>query len=350
MSAQLHVYMADMGIDHKGTLHLLFDDMGNPEGDFCLGGCADIYYRHSKDEGQSWSTPLNLSQSPTGSSREQLKIDAQGALYVTWDEGWDRLSGVGAPIYSVYRASLDGGISWSAPLTITYPTTGTAQLTAGADGQGGVLLVWRNTELDDLFYQWSTDYGQSWSNPASVPGIFARPWTIPFDLYDMATDSAGIIHLLAVGRQSPEENAPLGLYHLSWDGHSWSAPNCVFCGFGFPEYPRLVISEGNHLHAVWFVRDYLWELGNYEVWYSESYSQAPQQTPIPLPTPTLTPTQTIIPPATPSPTPTFPPLSSDTTGIPEGLKTESDDVLQLLVAIAPLALILTVMFILRRSR
>jgi len=349
VSAHGHSYMVDLAVDSQGTLHLLFDDRGYPVDDVCVGGCADIYYRYSTDDGQTWSIPRNLSQSLVGSSRGQLKVDPSGRIHVTWDDGWDRLEGAGVPTYSVYRNSADGGITWSTPITVAYPTTGTAQLVSGADGQGGVMLVWRTTSHDEVFCQWSTDHGESWSSPRTVPGIYARPWAIPFDLYDLATDSVGHIHLLVVGREIPMPQAPVGLY-LVWDGHSWSEPRPVYSGAGFPEYPRLAISEGNHLHAVWFVRDSLWERGDYEVWYSEAHSAAPHQTlapsETPLPTVTATPSPTYLPVPTAEPRPTLPPHGQ----LPPDLYTETDQVLQLALALSPLPLVLLLAYAFRRAR
>ena len=344
VSAYYTAYMGDLAVDSRGVIHLLCDDTGDAERDICPQGCADTYYRQSADGGQTWTVPTNLSRSPAGSSRERLEIDSGDTIHVVWDEGWDRITGIGEPVYSVYRSSRDGGLSWTLPLTISYPTTGTAQLTAGADGQGGVLLVWRVVTLDELFYQWSTDYGESWSSSGIVPGVFSRPWDTPFDLYDMAADSAGHVHLLVTGRQSVEPGASLGMYHLVWDGGTWSRPQRVYYGPGFPEYPRIVISEGNRLHAAWFVRDSLRKLGtgtNYEIWYSEAYSAAPPVTPAPSPTPMPTPTPT--PEATPTPSPTpYPTISPGSGGLPTGLYTESDDVFRLLVALSPVALLILV--------
>ena len=339
-------YMPDLAVDAIGVIHLLFDDKGRPPPDVDFAGYSDIYYRQSHDNGRSWSIPVNLSVSPVGSSRGRLAVGPDGVLHATWDDGWDRLSDLGEPTYSVYRASFDNGLSWSTPVTVAYPTTGTAQLTAAADGSRGVMLVWRNTAHEGIYYQWSRDHGQTWSPPAALPKILARSWDIPFDLYDMVTDSAGTIHLLAVGREHAERDAPLGLYHTAWDGRGWSPPECVFCGWGYPEYPRLAVHEGNRLHAVWFVRDNLWTRTNYEVYYSEAVSAAPRQTAVPWPTATATataqPSPTAVPTATPLPT-----LAMTDQGFPEDLYTEGSHVTRLAIAIAPVAGSILLLFALR---
>ena len=347
-TVHMHNYMADLAVDHQGKVHLLFDDLGEPVDDVCLGGCSDTYYRCSTDNGQTWSVPVNLSRSPLGSSREQLEIDASGTIHVTWDEGWDRLAGGSDPISGVYMSSPDGGLSWSLSTHISYPTKGNVQLTPGADGRGGVMLVWRNVNRDEIFYQWSTDRGAMWSPPGVLPRIYARPWTTPFDMYDMATDSAGHIHLLVIGRERLDRDAPLGVYHFAWDGETWSQPDRLFMGGGYPEYPKIVVSHGNHLHVTWFVRDDLWALSNYEVWYSSSQVDAPYQTPIPPPPPSPTPVPTLAPLPTAKATPYLTP-NIENSGLPEGLYTESEEVSRLAVALAPVALVILVAIALKRG-
>jgi hypothetical protein len=337
-------YMADIAVDSKGVIHAIFDDRGEPLSD-TRPGYADIFYRRSSDGGKTWSYPVNLSRSPTGSSRAQMEIDSNDNIHVVWDEGWDKLSGQGEPVFSTYTSSLDGGESWSSSTSFSYPEGTNAQLAVGIDSQGGVVVVWRATSRPEIYYAHSSDNGASWSPPMIIPVIFARPWASSFDMYDMATDSGGHIHLVVVGRLSPEEDR-LGVYHLEWDGTSWSPPTAIYRGAGFPEYPKVVISEGNKLHVAWFVREALWEEGNYEVWYSSSHSASPAQTPVPPPTSTPTPTATPL--ATPTPTATpYPTLAPVGTALPEGLYTESDDLLKLLVGLAPVLILAAAIFAVR---
>lgn len=346
-------YMADMDVDSEGTVHLLFDDWGYDQEEGRVGGYADIFYRRSTDHGQSWSVPVNLSQSAPGSSRGQIKIDPAGGLHATWDEGWDRLTGIGDADYSVYRYSGDGGLTWSPPVTVSAPMTGTEQFVSGADGRGGVLLVWRVVDAAEIYYQYTADGGKHWSEPAPIPGVYSRPWGIPFDLYETATDSAGNIHVLVVGRAEPTLEASLQLYHLVWDGEAWSEPSVVWQGEGYPEYPRLAVSEGNRLHAAWFVRDDLWLGKTYDVWYSERKVDAPRRRPAPTmtPWPSPTPTDTPTPQPTVTPYPTLAPAGYEE-GSLQQLTTDSEvvGVMRLGIALAPIAGALLVMLAAARLR
>lgn len=342
VSARGGAYLSDLQLDSAGTLHLVFDDQGDKTGDVCSPGvCADLYYRRSTDGGRTWPSLTNLSSSAAGTGRGRLHIDAAGAFHVTWDEGWDRLTGIGTPEYSVYRYSADGGRTWSDPLFITAPTLGTAQLIASSDGKGGVLLVYRIASLSLVFYRSSADGGQTWTPFGIIPGIYARRWDdTPYDSYDLVVDSAMNHHLVLAGRLSAGERDPVELLHVSWDGTRWSGVDVIYRGPGFPDSPRLGISEGNHLHAVFFVRDELYRQssGNYEVYYCEAVSSAPRQTPLPTPqpSPSATPRPTATQMPTPTPSPTLPPVAS----VDVGSRGEEAQLARLGQALVPIAVLL----------
>ncbi len=348
-------YMSDIAIDSKGVVHVIYDDTRQAAHSRSTIR-ADIFYRHSKDGGMSWSTPLSLYALPeTGSARPQMEIDANDVIHVTLDEGWDRLTGSrpdNEEYHSVYLSSADGGQTWTDPHVIEYPVHSVAQLTVGSDNQGGVLLVWRSmlNDYEQIFYQWSTDGGRTWQEPDTIPIVFARPWVNPFNMYDVATDSNGHIHLVAVGREIPDSDAQLGVYHLTWDGEGWSAPTRIFAQDDlYPEFPKIVIHEGNQLHAAWFTREgSVWEQDvNRVIWYSRIQIPAPHLPLTPWPTETPEPTKTSIP--TPAPVPTTTPydFDRDTSGLPDGLRTEDDELLQLAIALSPVALLIGVLIMIR---
>lgn len=203
------------------------------------------------------------------------------------------------------------------------------------------MLIWRATspEYPNIYYMWSTDYGVSWSRPETIPGVVSREWNTDYDMYDLATDNAGHIHLLVTGYRSTKRIGPRGVLHLTWDGKGWSTPVPVFEGSWYPEYLHLVIDRGNQLHATWFIRqDPMDNTVPHETWYAHGQSQALAETPAALPTRTpIPPTPTRSTTATPTPYPT---LNPEDTGLPEGLYTESDDVLQLAIALSPAAIVI----------
>lgn len=275
--------------------------------------CSDIFYRRSTDNGVTWSAPVNLSRSPTGSTKPQIKLDGRGGVYVTWDEGWDFLSGRGSPQSVAYAYSLDNGQTWSAPTLFRAPTpVGAAQqITLGVDGAGRLVVVWRveaglRPESREVYYQVSSDRGQTWSAPRRLAGVNARDWLTGLDNYTAATDSAGHVHLALVTQTDEITSTQYSLVHLEWDGLRWSAPEAVFTSEDLPEWPRLAIGGGNQVFLTWFVqpKEEIWSGGRYTVWASHMEADAPRIVSTPLPTPLPSPTPTPVPPtSTPTPLP-----------------------------------------------
>lgn len=314
--------------------------------------CSDIFYRRSTDGGKSWSNPVNLSDSFAGSVKPQVRVGNGDNLYVTWEEGEDWYAQQGYPVASMFAHSPDGGQTWVEPTTFTFAGGAPQQITLGLAQENNLVVVWRPHTEDLFYYQLSDDNGATWSQPQPIPGVIAKPWdAFSLDAYDAASDSAGNVHLLVLGRlESLEED--LALIHLVWDGSAWSAPASIFASSDPPEWPRIGVGVGNQVYATWFTRDkkHIWESerGRYKVWISFYQANAPHQTP--LPHPTQTPTAVLIAqgPTAPPPTPTLPlDIGPGVVKLLPDLYTESDDVARLILAISPAVLILLAIVALR---
>jgi hypothetical protein len=358
ISGSGEAYYSCIAIDSQGTLHIVWSahrtEELNPE-EFVT--YFNIFYRSSDDSGVTWSSPQALSHSTMECTKPQIAISEQDVLYVVWTEGIPTNDGLATEVgFASYISSSDGGRSWSNATRFSWWPGGlhpiAVEVARGpSEAADSVLVVWGTVRERSIYYQSSMDNGASWSAPTLVPGIFARPVAqARFDAYDMATDSAGHVHLVVVGMLSLDRNAPVGLYHLEWDGRSWSSPQLIFGSMDYPEWPRITVSGGNRLHVVWFVRDreHLFDTaGDYKVWYSTRQSSAPSVTPVPTPTmfPTATPTPVPTPTPTATPYPTLAP--GETTALPDGLYTESDELLRLLVGLVPVLILVTAIFAIR---
>lgn len=313
--------------------------------------CEDVFYRHSTDGGKNWSVPINLSHSFAGSGKPQVRVGQAGHVYVTWEEGEGFLPGGGYPVASMFAHSADGGLTWNKPVVFSSPRGAPQQITLGVRKEGNLIVVWRLPEENLFYYQTSTDHGASWSRPETIPGVIAKPWkTFSLDAYHAATDGADHVHLLVLGYlYSIQED--LALFHLVWNGAAWSPPNRIYASKDPPEWPRIDVGAGNRVYATWFTRDekhiHDSDQGRYKVWVSSYQADAPAQTPAPTWTPTppassdLEPTA-FLPTATPTPI-----LAPDTSGLPPGLYTESDEVGQLLLALSPIAIVVLAVVALR---
>jgi hypothetical protein len=233
------------------------------------------------------------------------------------------------------------------------------QTTLSLDRDGNPLVVFRGAYINRIFSQYSPDGGTTWESATEIPDMRARPSDL--DVYSMATDGAGTVHLLMVGYRSREATddllAPPGLWHLAWQGGRWTVVDAVMDNELYPEYPRLVIANGNELHATWFTRSredlFDSERASYRVWYSSTFVNAPAVAPLPLFTPvpeaTARPTATALP---PQPTPTaLPAWALEAAPVTEPPRWESLALQTVGVALLPvLALIGGVMLVRRRKK
>lgn len=244
-------YYCAIAADHEQRLHAVYIE--RPAGVIP----SDTFYRQSADGGRTWSAPVNLSASPAaGSSRPFVSVDAAGVVHVSWDEGWDRISGRGTIARSIYRALQPDG-QWSQS-SFGAPDRPAAQLVV-TGARTARLAVWRSTD-EVVAFQVSRDGGARWTPPAPVPGIAARTWNSPpFDRYVLVPDGAGLVHFALVGRTQDAPQGRLQVLHLTWDGQAWSRPDVVVDRQDrFPEYPGLAVSD-DRVYLSWFARTDLWD-------------------------------------------------------------------------------------------
>lgn len=311
-------YFSDLAIDSKGVLHAIWTE-GDQKGSWA------IYYSHSTDGGHDWSPRIPLdSGNPVWWYRAHLRIDQKDRIYVVWEvldkatqaDGNGNGARGNAPFGDTKMAYLalskDGGTTWTMTefkghtVTPTFGkpfTVGPLAPSVGVDGAGTILLVYREYGTNRILFQRSAD-GTHWSVPAQIPGVKSGV-DRPYDVYSMATDSSGHVHLAMVGFLNNSRD--MSVLHSEWDGSAWSAPQTIAAAPPYPEYPQIAIGQGNHMYVTWFVGNTA--DGNRSpigIWYSSALASAPQTTrnwkpggaavdaaptatPAPLPVPTIDP-------------------------------------------------------------
>ncbi len=296
LTQQRVAYFSELATGADGTLHLIYtNNVTTPNCRICY----HVFYRRSEDEGATWTEAVDVSRILTGSAKPRLVLhQATDSLHVIWESGEGGSYGQLADAPTIlYASSFDGGDNWTFPTQLSPPGIEGRNPTMALDGLGRLVAVWLGLPEDRIFYQLSADLGRTWSEPLQIPRV-AGGWGVyqaRLDDYDLAMDSAGALHLVAVGRLT-EFQEELDLLHLVWRDELWSEPQVITSYSGdVPEWPRLAISHGNRLHAVWFVRDeaHIFDSDNqrYQIWYASTQVDAPAIRPARLAT------------ATPSPTP-----------------------------------------------
>jgi hypothetical protein len=280
-------YYAAIAQDSSGTLHVVYSENAPVDATTPAGATRreSMFYRRSTDEGATWSAPVRLSSPQTlhGTSRPQIRISGT-TIVVAWDQGYDNITASSDPAEGAIRRSFDGGRTWQPVQTITDGDGPIEQVTFAFGQNDRALLVWRETAKDIVRYSVSSDAGATWSAPATIPGFVARSYPLKhqFDRYALVADGTSVFHLLAVGQNGNPDT--LALFHLELHDGDWSAPQSVYAGGGLPEYPGIATDGGNRIVVTFFVRDNMFQVGNYRVWRLSGTMASPPASPHPVPT------------------------------------------------------------------
>ncbi len=246
--------------DGNGGLHVIYTQ-GATAG-LCMP-CLQVLYSRFEEDNKTWSKPTNISElTNLGAAKPQVLTDRQGHLHVVWEAGSDGDRGyIGDPAAVMYTTSSDNGQSWSVPLRLAPAsendsTTQARNITIGVTGAGDLIVAWWSMPDNHVDYRISSDQGKSWTQPQPIPGVWGvgTSSTTLQDDHAMTTDSSGDVHLVMVGRHTPDQ-PEVSLLHVVWDGASWSQLETIATyANDLPEWPRVAITLGNSLHVVWHLR------------------------------------------------------------------------------------------------
>jgi hypothetical protein len=290
-------YYSDVAIDSRGTLHAIWTEASAVQDSAGRDLGYGIYYARSVDGGQTWSRRVPLDgQNSIWWYRLQLKVDARDRLHVVWETlDSEAPSGFGVTSAAYYAQSVDGGLTWyqtrlldDSSAAVPAPAAGEApaatpvagavlalspqQPCIGVTGDGRILLLYRQPTTNRILYRESAD-GRKWSTGRTLPGVRVGVGR-PYDRYDAVTDSAGHVHVAVVGYAT--DITPQGLLHLEWNGQEWGPVSTISSSPPYPEFPRLAVTEGNRIHAVWFDGDVeSVDRVPVGIWYSSATSSAP---------------------------------------------------------------------------
>ncbi len=289
-------YFSQVLEDARGVLHVLYtDNVITAECQICY----HVFHTWSADGGVTWTAGHDVSVLATGAAKPKAIFDRDGRMHVVWEAGRGGSQGQLLGQKSVGYARLDAdGHNWSNPQVFTplEPGAQASQPTIAADGRGQLVMVWMSNTDAHFYAQVSQDNGERWSAPQRIAGVYNNVGLVDLrlDTIASATDSAGYVHVLLVGRTDPAKTV-VGVFHLVWDGVRWSAPTALTLNDynprgDVPQWPALVVSNGNRLNAAWYFRrgEVALSRGDdpppYEVYVASSLTAAPAIDPAPLPT------------------------------------------------------------------
>jgi hypothetical protein len=201
-----------------------------------------IQANRTVDGGASWSEPVTLSSAAMMSTGyPAVAVHTSGNVIAVWT------------VDNVVQAgrSADGGLGWvGVPVEISAPSSGTFTPQVSIASDGTAIALWNRTDGSSYTVQssWSTDDGASWSEPmdVSVSGGDAYGQRIAFD-------SAG--NAVAMWYRYNGSHFIVQSSRSVDGGVSWSVPVDVSVSGGDASEPRFAFDVSGNIVAVWYRND-----------------------------------------------------------------------------------------------
>jgi hypothetical protein len=232
--------------DRQGDLYLAWREKINDDYSFRVFFCT------SRNQGERWSTVLNISRSAYDARDMDLAVDDLGHVFITWFEFHpEEPEG-----YNVYFCrSWDHGVTWGAPTKMNQGQERASHPALAIDSRGDVLLAWYR--LDDngvigMRLASSPDLGSTWDYrdfAASPPLHVAQEGGQPF----LAAGEDGRLCLLSgTAFQSPVDYGFVCYASLD-DGDTWQTQEVHTQAGSMPfhTYPSARFASGDRLVAAW---------------------------------------------------------------------------------------------------
>lgn len=239
--------------DHPPQIHVLWQEIVFSGGSH--GG--EIYFARSLDGGETFSPPLNLSNTEAGAGKGRttsrhwhngsldLMIDQENRLFAAWTEYEGNLW---------FSRSLDGGTEFSPPLAVhrddgTHPARGPS-LASAKDGT--LYLVWTagDHQSANIHLATSQDHGESFS-----PAQPVHPGEGHADAPKLAADLAGAVHLV-YGESPRGTRGPYRIFHTRMEpGASEFGPareiSLTDGDRAGANFPSIGVDDQNRLMILW---------------------------------------------------------------------------------------------------
>ncbi len=218
-------------------------------------GNYDIFFRHSTDNGSSWSAAVNISNNSVYSSYPAITVDSAGNINVAW---YDYTPGN----YDIFfRRSTDSGSSWSAAVNISNNSGDSYNPAITVDSAGNINAAWQDKTAgnQEIFFSRSTDSGSSWSAAVNISNNSGYSYTPA-----ITVDSAGNINIVWYD-YSPGDSE-IFFSRSTDNGAAWSAVINISNNSGDSYYSAITVDSTGNINIVW----YDVTPGNYDIFFTGS--------------------------------------------------------------------------------
>lgn len=221
----------------ENNIHIFWqDDMpGNPE----------IFYTRSTDNGQSFTAPHNLSKNPGRSVSPAAAVEGSN-VYVVWDENTPGTREI------FYARSSDGGASFSAPQNLSKTPSFSAAPAIAASGDM-IYIAWTEEmpgENYEIFYVWSPDGGSSFTLPQNISNSPTYSGLSMIASWGDESHLVWIEGILIEKNSKPYVDYEAFYTRKASEGGGFSAPQNLSSSEGVTATPAIAASE-SHIYIAW---------------------------------------------------------------------------------------------------
>lgn len=122
------------------------------------GAAYEIMYKRSTDNGYTWESDVRLTNDIYFSNLPIIAVNGL-SVHVVWND-----AGPGSELY--YRRSINAGVTWDSITRLTFDGFASSHYPRLAIDYSNIHLVWRDSRDGEyeIFYKHSSDNGNSWGN------------------------------------------------------------------------------------------------------------------------------------------------------------------------------------------
>src|SRR6266850_2188713 len=173
-----------IAVDAGGAIIVVWQDTS----DFLT---SNVFFSRSSDGGNTFSAPINLSQTIVSAfySVPQIAVDTAGNISVVWESDAIWFSGLS-----------NGGATFSAPKMLSTSTDGSLDPQIAVDKNGNINVVWEDdiTGHSDISFSRSADNGANFLPPKNLSNP-DHPFTVSSHSPRIAVDLGGNINVVWAG-------------------------------------------------------------------------------------------------------------------------------------------------------
>ena len=218
--------------------------------DFTMMGNTEVYYRRSTDSGNSWESPVQISNAEGFSGHASIAA-RDSYVYITWHDTRHGFSN--SEIY--YRRSTDRGATWSLETRLTeYQNFSNVPSVAVVDSVVHVVFEDNRDGNFEMYYLHSTDNGQTWASATRLTDDGAESH------FPSLTASGSNVHLVWQDLRDGNEEI---YYKVSNDyGITWD-PDVRLTDDASVSQNASICVSGERVHVAWDDE----RPGNFETYY-----------------------------------------------------------------------------------